>query len=158
MENDGKGHFRNVGNEKGAYFKEKRSGRGLAVWDYDNDGDMDVVISHVDKKATAALLRNDGGNKNNWLGLTLLGENGPGPAIAAKVTITAGGRKQVFVNQWATSYLSNNDPRLHMGLGKNTKIDVMEIRWSDGKTETYRDIPANRYLTIKQGKGIVSNE
>lgn len=155
MENDGKGHFKNVGAEKGEYFKEKRSGRGLAVLDYDNDGDMDVVISHVDRKATAALLRNDGGNNNNWLGLTLLSENGPGPAIAAKVTITAGGKKQVFVNQWATSYLSNNDPRLHMGLGKNTKIDVMEIRWSDGKTEIYRDIPVNRFLTIKEGDGVV---
>ena len=55
LENDGKGHFKNVGQERGTYFSTKRSGRGLAVWDFDNDGDLDIIISHVDKQATAAL-------------------------------------------------------------------------------------------------------
>ena len=84
--------------------------------------------------------------------MTLLGENGPGPAIAAKVTVTAGGKRQVFINQWATSYLSNNDPRLHIGLGNNNKIDLMEIAWSDGKKETVKDILCDRYITIRKGK------
>ncbi|OFY66965.1 MAG: hypothetical protein A2V64_02850, partial [Bacteroidetes bacterium RBG_13_43_22] len=70
LENDGKGHFRDVGMDHGTYFKIKRSGRGMSVWDYDNDGDLDIIVSHVDLKATAALLRNDGGNENHWLGLT----------------------------------------------------------------------------------------
>lgn len=155
MENDGKGHFRNAGKEAGSYFSEKRSGRGLAVWDYDNDGDLDIVISHVDKKATAVVLRNDGGNANHWLGLTLIGENGPGPAISAKVTVTAGGKKQVYVNQWATSYLSNNDPRLHIGLGNRNSIEMLEISWSDGKKEVYRNIACDRYISILEGKGIM---
>ncbi len=155
LENDGKGNFRNTGMEHGSYFNLKRSGRGLAVCDYDNDGDLDIIISHVDKEATAALLRNDGGNSNNWLGLTLKGSNGPSAAIGAKVTVTAGGDKRVFVNQWATSYLSNSDPRLHVGLGKKTKADIIEITWSDGKKEIYRDIACNRYITILEGKGIV---
>ena len=69
LENDGKGHFKNVGKEHGAYFSTKRSGRSLAVWDFDNDGNLDIIISHLDKNGTPALLRNDGGNGNHWLGL-----------------------------------------------------------------------------------------
>lgn len=155
LENDGKGHFRDTGKNHGKYFTEKRSGRGLAVLDYDNDGDIDIVVSHVDLKATAVLLRNDGGNSNHWLGLTLKGSNGPASAIAAKVIATTGGRRQVFVNQWATSYLCNNDPRIHIGLGNSGKIDTLEIFWTGGAKEVYKDVPADRYITILEGKGIV---
>jgi len=156
LENDGKGHFRNAGFEQGGYFSTKRSGRGLAVWDFDNDGDMDIIISHVDKQATAALLRNDSDNNNHWLGLTLKGKNGPASVIGAKVVVTAGTKKQVMVNQWTTGYLSNNDPRLHIGLGQLKKVDQLEVFWINGEKETYRDIPADRYLVILQGKGIIS--
>lgn len=156
LENDGKGHFKNVGKEHGSYFSTKRSGRGLAVWDFDNDGDLDIIISHLDAPGTAALLRNDGGNSNHWLGLTLKGKDGPASAIGAKVIVTTGGKKQVLVNQWATSYLSNNDPRLHIGLGQQRQIDRLEIHWSDGKKEVYKNIASDRYLTILQGEGIVT--
>ncbi len=152
--NDGKGHFKNSGPDYGSYFSKKRSGRGLAVLDYDNDGDLDVIISHVDKEATAALLRNDGGNSNNWLGITLKGKNGPASAIGAKVVATYSGQKHVFVNQWATSYLSNNDQRLHIGLGKQKNIDKLEIQWSDGTKEEFKNIPANHYIEITEGHGI----
>ena len=155
LENDGKGHFRNTGQEHGAYFSTKRSGRGLAIWDYDNDGDMDIIVSHVDLQATSALLRNDGGNKNHWLGLTLKGKEGPAAAIGAKVTVTTGEKRQVLINQWATTYLSNNDPRLHIGTGRNTQIDQLEVTWSDGKKEVYKNIACDRYLTILQGTGII---
>lgn len=155
LENDGKGHFKDAGKEHGTYFSTKRSGRGLAVWDFDNDGDMDIIVSHVDLKATAVLLRNDGGNSNHWMGLTLKGKNGPASAIGAKVTVTAGGKKQVLVNQWTTSYLSNNDPRLHIGLGSEKTIDMLEISWTGGKKEIYKNIAADRYITIMEGKGIV---
>jgi enediyne biosynthesis protein E4 len=156
LENDGKGHFKNVGEEHGAYFTTKRSGRGLAVWDFNNDGNLDIIISHVDKQRTAALLKNEGGNGNHWLGLTLKGKIGPASAIAAKVTVTAEGKKLVFVNQWATSYLSNNDPRLHIGMGQNKQIDLLEINWSDGKKEVFKNIECDRYLTILQGTGIIN--
>jgi enediyne biosynthesis protein E4 len=158
MENEGNGHFKNVGQERSDYFSTKRSGRGLAVWDFDNNGYLDIIISHVDKEGTAVLLRNDGGTNNHWLGLTLKGKNGPSPAIGAKVTVTAGGKKQVLVNQWATSYLSNNDPRLHVGLGQQKQIDMLEINWSDGKKEVYRDIACNRYITILEGRGIIDDK
>ncbi|HEX2977298.1 MAG TPA: FG-GAP-like repeat-containing protein, partial [Bacteroidales bacterium] len=153
MENDGKGHFTDVGKEKGNYFNVRRSGRGLAVLDYDNDGDMDIIISHVDKPGTPALLKNEGGNENHWIGITLKG-NDPGSSVAAKVNVTAGGKKQVFVNQFATSYLSSNDPRIHAGLGASKTIDILEVAWTGGKKEIYRNVPADRYITITEGKGI----
>jgi hypothetical protein len=152
LENDGKGHFRNVGMERGSYFKTKRSGRSLAVWDFDNDGNVDIIISHLDKNGTPVLLKN-GGNGNHWLGLTLEGKGGS--AVSARVTVTAGGKKQVLINQFATSYLANNDPRLHIGLGQTKQIDILEINWSDGKKETYKNIDSDRYITIIEDKGIV---
>ena len=72
------------------------------------------------------------------------------------MTVTSGGKKQVRVNQWATSYLSNNDPRIHIGLGKEKKIELLEILWSDGKKEVYYNIDSNRYITILEGTGIIT--
>ncbi len=160
LENDGKGNFKDVGQEHGDYFSTKRSGRGLAVFDYDNDGDLDVIISHVDLQATATLLRNDGGNKNHWLGITLKGDKGLASAIGAKITVTAGETQQVLINQWTTGYLSNSEPRIHIGLGAQRIINELEVKWPDGKLEVYKNIVSCRYITIVKGKGIItkSNE
>jgi len=155
LENDGKGHFKNTGPELCDYFSTKRSGRTMAVWDYDNDGDMDIIVSHIDLQATATLLRNDGANPNHWLGLKLTGENGPASAIGARITVTIGNKKRVYINQWSTSYLSNNDSRVHIGLGQHKHIDRIEIFWSDGRKETYNNPPVDCYLTIEQGTGII---
>lgn len=157
LENDGKANFKNTGKEHGSYFSTKRSGRSLAVWDFDNDGDLDIIISHLDKNGTPVLLRNDGGKNNHWLGITLKGKDGPASAIGAKVTVTNGGKKQVMMNQWATSYLANNDPRIHFGLGMQKEIEQLEVIWSDGKKEIYNKISSDRYITIKEGTGVVSN-
>jgi len=154
LENNGKGHFQNVGRERCSYFSTKRSGRGAAIWDYDNDGDLDIIVSHVDLQATATLLRNEG-NNNHWLGLKLVGKNGPASAIGARVIVKAGITKQVLINQWATSYLSNNEPRLHIGLGSNKYIDEIEIFWSNGNIEIYTKPPVDSYLTIIEGTGIL---
>jgi hypothetical protein len=156
LENDGKGHFKDVGKEHGSYFLNKRSGRSLAVWDFDNDGNLDIIISHLDKGGAPVLLRNNGGTGNHWLGLTLKGKVGQASAIGAKVTLTAGGKKTVMVNQWATSYLANNDPRIHFGLGQENKIELLEVLWADGKKEVYNNIDPNRYITISEGTGILT--
>ena len=155
MENNGKGHFNDVGALISPYFKDLRSGRGSAVWDFDNDGDLDIIVSHVDLRATPVLLRNDGGNKNHWLGVTLEGTNGPASAIGAKVIIKSGDLKQVKINQWATSYLSYNDPRLHIGLAKNKVVDQLEIYWPNGERDVFERVEADRYIKIKQGKGML---
>lgn len=156
LENDGKGNFSNAGPRLGEYFRGKRSGRAAAVVDYDNDGDLDIVVSHVDLKADAVLLKNEIDNGNHWLGLTLKGRTGVGPEIGAQVKVITEKEEQVLVNQWATTYLSFNDPRLHIGLGKADKIEKMEIRWMDGSVESYEDILPDRYITIIKGKGIIN--
>ncbi len=150
LENDGRGVFTDVGAERSDYFRELRSGRAAAVWDYDDDGDRDIIVSHVDLRGTATLLRNDGGNRNHWLGLRLVGAGGPASAIGAKVTVTTANRTQVAVNQWATSYLSYNDPRMLFGLGEESAVERLEIRWPDGTTQILTDIHADRYLRIEQ--------
>lgn len=153
LENDGKGNFANVGPDVSPYFKEKRSGRAAATVDYDNDGDMDIIVSHIDLKATPSLLKNEG-NSNHWLGIELYGNYGPSSAVGALVKIKTGNKSQVLINQVANTYLSYNDPRLHVGLGKYHKIDELEITWPRGKKEIYKDLKANQYIKIMQGKGI----
>jgi hypothetical protein len=154
LANDGSGRFRDVGAELGDYYATPRSGRGAAVWDYDNDGDLDIAVSHVDLQATAALLRNDGGNRNHWLGLTLVGSSGPASAIGATVTVSTTTRTQVKVNQWATSYLSYNDPRMLFGLGAEDDVERLEIRWPNDEREVFEGIPTDRYITLVRGNGI----
>ncbi|MBN2173088.1 MAG: CRTAC1 family protein [Bacteroidales bacterium] len=157
LENDGTGKFKDVGKSLSSYFNTKRSGRGLAIVDFNNDGKLDIVISHVDLEADPVLLKNNSDNGNHWLGLKLKGKNGPAAAIGAKVTVTTGGKKKVFVNQWATAYLSNNDPRVHIGLGKEKGIDQIEVHWADGKKELFKKISTDRYQIIVQGTGIEMN-
>lgn len=154
LENDGKGNYTDVGKALNPYFNTKRSGRASVVWDYDNDGDLDILVSHIDLIATPTLLRNDIGSKNHWLGINLVGANGPASSIGAKVTLKTGNLVQVKINQWATSYLSYNDPRLLFGINKNEKINKLEVKWPDGSVETFFDVKPNQYITIKQGSGI----
>jgi len=153
LENDGKGNFSNIGPQVSPYFTEKRSGRAAAVIDYDNDGTLDIIVSHIDLKATPALLKNHG-NENHWLGMTLVGAYGPASAVSALVTVKTADRTQVLLNQPANTYLSWNDPRMHAGLGENAIIEELQIWWPHGETEMYKNIKADQYITIKQGQGI----
>ena len=153
LENDGHGNFINIGAGVNDYFREKRSGRAAAVVDYDNNGTMDILVSHIDLKATPALLNNLG-NENHWLGITLKGSHGPASAVSALVTVKTADKTQVLVNQPANTYLSWNDPRIHVGLGKHEIIDAIEIEWPHGNKEVYRNIASNQYITIIQGKGV----
>ena len=156
LENDGAGRFKDVGKEAGPYFQTKRSGRGLAILDFDNDGDIDILISHVDLEANPALLRNESGKENHWLGLTLTGPLGLSSGLGALVTVEAEGTKQVAVNQWSMGYLSNNDPRVHLGLGRAEKIDRLVVSWPDGSQQSFQDLETDKYITIDKNKGILS--
>lgn len=148
LKNNGKGQFSDAGIEGGAYFQQKRSGRGAAVWDYDNDGDLDIIVSHIDLKATAALLRNENRNGNHWLGLSLLSRNGSPAWPGAKITVRTGEKTQVLLHQPGNSYLSYSDPRVHIGLGAYKQVDKLEIEWPDGKKKVLTNVAADRYLEI----------
>ncbi len=148
MRNDGAGRFIDVGAEAGPYFAGKRSGRGAAFGDYDDDGDIDIAINHVDLEARATLLRNDTKSGHHWFGVRLVPTRGAPEPIGAIVRITAGGRSQVRVYQPTQSYLSQNDPRLHFGLGAAARVDALEIHWPGRGVQKLGDLAADRYLTV----------
>ncbi|HEU4400574.1 MAG TPA: CRTAC1 family protein [Candidatus Polarisedimenticolia bacterium] len=157
FENLGRGNYREIGREVGEYFKTLDVGRGLATADYDNDGDLDVVFTPNNRKAT--LLRNDGGAAaGHWITLRLEGVACNRDAIGARVVITAGGRRQEEEVRSASSYLSQNDLRLHFGLGSAGSVDRIEIRWPEKgkKIETLGPIAADQFLTIREGRGVVA--
>jgi hypothetical protein len=144
--NDGKGSFVDVAARSGDYFHEKYVGRGSTFGDYDNDGDLDVLL--VNLNARARLLRNDGGNRNNWLKVVVKEAGGKTDAIGARVTVTVDGVVQVEDQVAVRGYLSQADPRLHFGLGQAQKADLVEIRWPDGETRRMEDVEANQILTV----------
>ncbi|HXU10616.1 MAG TPA: CRTAC1 family protein, partial [Candidatus Binatia bacterium] len=157
FENDGKAKFSDVGRERGAYFGTLDTGRGLATADYDNDGDRDILITTSHGKVT--LLRNDGGSAaGHWITLRLEGTRANKDAIGARVTVVAGGRTQVHEVRSASSYLSQNDMRLHVGLGAATRVDSIEIRWPAKvkRVERVGPVAADQFLVIREGSGIVS--
>ena len=118
--------------------------RGSATADYDNDGDLDLLVTNV--AATPNLLRNDGGNRQHWLTIQL-----GGTSQHARVAVTAGGQRQVKERQAGGSYLSSSDPRLHFGLGEATRATV-EIRWPDGTLQKMEEVTADQILHIVQSK------
>ncbi|MFL6215442.1 MAG: CRTAC1 family protein [Blastocatellia bacterium] len=154
--NLGNGRFKEVTAECGPGARERQSSRGCAFGDYDNDGDVDVLIMNMNEPPS--LLRNDynGARRgaNNWLTLKLIGTKSNRSAIGARVRLKAGARQQMQEVSSQSSYYSFNDPRLHFGLGDNSRADQIEIRWPNGNTEIIKDIGANRIVTIKEGAGV----
>jgi hypothetical protein len=152
--NERNGTFSEVAASCGDALMLRRVSRGAAFGDIDNDGDIDVVINNLDGAPT--LLRNDGGNTNNWISISTIGAGGNRNALGARVKVTADDLVQTKEVYSGGSYISQNDTRLHFGLGKKTRVDSIEIRWpSGGGTEIIRNVPVNQFLFIQQGKGIV---
>ena len=148
MRNDGKGNFLDVAKESGPYFTEKYVGRGATYGDYDNDGDPDILV--VNLNGTPKLLRNDGGNRNNWLTIEPKLQGGKIDAIGARITVTTGSLIQIQDVIPVTGYLSQADPRRHFGLGNASKADKVEIRWPNRYTTNLIDVKAKQFLTVIQ--------
>jgi enediyne biosynthesis protein E4 len=147
------GKYKNVSAQSGEIFKKDFPARGMSVGDYDNDGDIDVLI--INNGEAPILLRNEGGNRNNWLGLNLVATKSNPGAVGATITWTAGGVKRSRLKTGGGSYLSSHDPREILGIGQATKIDSVEIKWPGGKVDKLVNLSINAYVKIVEGEGIV---
>jgi len=148
------GRFEDVSATSGA-VGDDHLGRGCAFGDFDNDGDIDIIINNLDGPPT--LLRNDGGNRHSWISIKCIGTRSNRSAIGARVKVTSGGRSQIDEVMSGSSYYSQNDLRLHFGLGPATIAELIEISWPSGAKDVLRDVAANQFLVIQESKGIVKS-
>ncbi len=152
FENVGDGKFENVSLERGKYFRQETVGRGACFGDYDNDGDIDVYITNLDDRG--ALLRNDRGNLKNWLLVELVGTTSNRDGMGSSVKVTAGDLTLTAQKKSSTGYLSQNDPRLHFGLGDIEIIDKIEVTWPSGRRQVIENIEAGQIITITEPEAI----
>jgi len=144
--------FKDVSSSSGAVFSKVFSGRGMALGDFDNDGDSDVLTSNNGEPPL--LLRNQGGNRNNWIGLQLVATKSNPAAVGAVITWQTGTVKRTRLKIGGGSYLSSHDPREILGVGAATKIDSIEIRWPSGKVDRLTNPPINKYVKVLESSGL----
>jgi hypothetical protein len=151
--NLGNGRFEDVSAKAGAAILAENLGRGCAFGDFDNDGDVDVIVNNLDGPPT--LLRNDGGSGNGSLLVKCVGTKSNRSAIGARVRVTLGGHAQIREVMSGGSYYSQSDLRLHFGLGRAAAADSLEVAWPSGLKETFKDLPTRHLFVVQETKGIV---
>jgi hypothetical protein len=154
--NQGDGTFCDASAMAGPALQERRVSRGLAVGDLFHDGNMDVVIGDLD--GSPMVLRNRGVPGHHWVSFELAGTKSNRAAIGAKIKLVAGGMTQTDEIHSGGSYLSQNDLRVHFGLGSTRKIDLVEVRWPSGATEKFKNLDADKFYNVLEGKGLISAE
>jgi enediyne biosynthesis protein E4 len=147
------GRFRDVTGEAGPGLQGKIVGRGLAVGDYDGDGDPDLLVT--ENNGPARLLRNDGGNRQHWVAFRLIGERSPRDGNGSRIRIRAGGVRQTGWVRSGGSYCSASEGVCRFGLGGATKVDDVEVRWSSGRMEKLSGVDVDRVVTVHEGRGIL---
>ena len=148
--NNGDGTYTEVSQTSGGYFSKKLVGRAAASADYDNDGDVDIVVMNSNQKAV--LLRNDGGNQKNWIAIKLIGTRSNRDGIGAKVKLTAGGITQIAEVKSGSSYASGSDLRLLFGLADTKRADSIEIIWQSGIEQKIEDTSVNQTMIISESE------
>jgi hypothetical protein len=154
--NQGDGTFCDAKEQGGPSILAARASRGLAAGDLFNDGNMDIVIENLD--GSPEILRNPGLPGGHWVSFELAGTKSNRLAIGARLKIVAGGMTQTDEIHSGGSYLSQNDLRVHFGLGSATKIESLEIRWPSGAIDTAKDLAADQFYAVLEGKGVVPRD
>lgn len=145
--NLGGGRFEEVLDLAGSAIAEPHASRGCAFGDFDNDGDIDVLIVNLNEAPT--LLRNDLKSENHWLKIKLIGTRSNRSAIGTRVTCIYGNKKQAQEVMAQSSFYSSNDPRVHFGLGRENIVDI-EVRWTNGLKQVVKSVKANQILTLRE--------
>jgi len=151
--NSGNGRFEDVTSIAGRGLDLRRSGRGVAFGDLYNDGRVDILINNQNDPPT--LLHNESENMGHWISIRTMGSKSNFDGIGARVTLVSGALRQIQEVRSGGSYLSQNDLRVHFGLGSAMKIDRIEVRWPSGVIDTLENVAVDQYLTIREGRGIV---
>jgi hypothetical protein len=146
--NLGDGKFEDVSTAAGGFFAQKSVGRGAAFADYDNDGRVDAVMQNLG--GPAFLLHNTSPSAGHWLSVKLVGRKSNRDGIGARVEIQAGGKRQMHERVAGSGYLSQDDPRLHYGLGTAYKAERITIEWPSGTRQVLENAPADRIMTVEE--------
>ena len=153
--NLGNGTFEELGEQAGPGVTEPHCSRGCAFGDFDNDGDVDILIVNLNEPPS--LLRNDLRGKQNWIKVKLEGVKSNRSAIGARVLVHYGGKVQAQAVLSQSSFYSCNDPRLHFGLGASNTVDI-DVFWPNGLHEKFKAVSANQLVTLREGSGIVPSK
>ena len=146
----GEGRFQDVSRDAGPVLSERTVARGACFADYDNDGKVDAYV--VNLGAPGTLLHNVSANSGHWISIKLVGTKSNRDGIGARVEVFAGGKRQTAEHVAASGYLSQNDGRLHFGLGAATAIDKLTVRWPSGREQTLEKLTVDRVLTVEEPK------
>ncbi|HJT78254.1 MAG TPA: CRTAC1 family protein, partial [Gemmataceae bacterium] len=149
LRNRGGGRFQDVSARGGPYFQAEHNGRGAALGDLDNDGRVDLVVSHLNEPVV--LLRNEAGRGNHWLGVALAGRRHR-DVVGAKLTLDVDGKRQTRFATGGGSYASSNDPRHVFGLGPADHITRLTVRWPSGKEQHWDGLAVDRYWRLTEGR------
>ena len=152
--NQRNGAFRDIGKSVGDAIQLRQVSRGMAIGDLFNDGRLEAVVENL--SGQPMILRPDGGPSNRWIGFQLEGVKSNRLALNARVRVTAGSLVQLGEIDSGGSYLSQNDLRLHFGLADHDRVDQAEVLWPDGAKEMLKELPADRFYTVREGSGIVA--
>ena len=150
------GTFADISNSVGPAVTIPQPSRGAAFGDLDNDGRIDVVVENID--GLPMVLHNETTISNHWITFQLVGTRSNRLALGAKVRVVAGSLSQIDEVRSGGSYLSQNDLRLHFGLGPADKVDRVEVRWPSGSTQTLQNLASDRFYIVKEGEGIVTSD
>ena len=154
--NLGNGSFTDVTSATGPAVTQPHSSRGTAFGDFDNDGDVDVAVINMNE--APSLLRNDCRSRNNWLKVKCIGTKSNRSAVGARVRVITGQHSQINEVMSGSSYMSQNDFRLHFGLGRAGQADLVEVRWPLGLVESFKSVSANQLLVVQEGHGIIRRD
>ena len=144
------GAFLDISSQAGAGITDRRSSRGSAAGDLDNDGSLEIVVNNMND--TPSLLKNYG-EKKNWILIKTVGKKSNRSGIGARVTVVTGKLKQMNEARSGDSYVSQNDLRLHFGIGDAARVERVEILWPSGRKEAFENLKANQIVTLEEGKG-----